>query len=54
MIRHQMSFIDPAVFLRGQIPKHIAQMLAQFLVPFLAPALGYKNHVVLAIPFCVA
>ena len=48
MIGHQMAFLDPAVLLFGQSPKHLSKMLAYMSEQRLLSALGNKNDVIFA------
>ena len=46
MIGHQMTFLDPALFMFRQLAKHLSEVLAQLLVERSAPALRDKHHMI--------
>jgi len=50
MIRHQMSFLDPALLPSRQIVKHLAQMPLYLAEKHLLAILRRKHDVVLALP----
>ena len=50
VVPHQMPLLDPALFLRCKLLKHLAHILPQFRVERLSPALRNENNVVFALP----
>src|ERR1700730_1239466 len=54
MIRQQMSFLDSTFLLRGQLAKHVAEVLTQLPIQGLATAFRNEHHVVFALPHRVA
>ena len=54
VISHQMAFLNAALFLRRQCPKHLSEMLPQFPVQHLPSELRYEYDVVFALPFRMA
>jgi hypothetical protein len=54
MVGQKMPFLDPALFLLGQLSEHLAQMPAQISIQHFAPTFRNKNNMVLALPLRVA
>ncbi len=54
VVRHQMTFLNPALLLFGEAPEYLAQVLAKAAVKRLAATLRYENHVLFALPLAVA
>ena len=50
VVRHQVSFLDPAPLLQAQPYEQIAQLEAKITVKPLRPVFAGKNHVILAVP----
>jgi hypothetical protein len=49
MIWHQMPFLDPALFLFGQLAEHLAQVPPQLSIQHFSAALRDKHHMVFAL-----
>jgi len=54
MVGQKMPFLDPTLFLLGQLSEHLAQMSVQISVQHLAPKSRDKYNMVLALPLRVA
>lgn len=54
VIRHQMPFLDPALFLFRQTAKYFSKMSSQFPVQRSPAALRYEHYVIFAIPLRMA
>src|SRR5712691_3898407 len=50
MVRQQMAFHDPTLFLLGQLVKDPAQARADLSIEYLATIFGDEHHVILAFP----
>ena len=50
MIRHEMTFLDAALLLYGQLAEHLAQVTSQLHIQRLPAALGNEHHLVFAVP----
>jgi hypothetical protein len=53
VIGHQMTFLNPAFLLLGQLAKHLPQMPPQLPIQHLASVLGNEDDVVFALPLRV-
>ena len=54
VVRHQMTFLNPALLLLGEAPEYLAQVLPKTAVQRFATAFGNENHMVFALPLAVA
>jgi hypothetical protein len=50
VIRQQVPFLDPTLFLLRQLPEHLPQVLPQPAIQRPPAAFRYEHHVVLAVP----
>ena len=53
MIRHQMTFQYPALFLRSQVFQQFTQMLPEPLIKAFLPVFWYPHHMIFTFPFCM-
>jgi hypothetical protein len=50
VIRHQVTFFDPAFFLLRQLAKHLPEVPSQLPVKCLPAALGNEHNMIFALP----
>ena len=54
MVRHQVTFFDPAFLLQCQFAEHVPKMFPQLPVKHLPAVLGNENDVIFTLPLAVA
>ena len=53
MVRHHVSFLDPAVLMLSKVMKHFTEVFPKLTIEDATAAFRNENHVIFALPFGV-